>query len=402
MAELRSIKIRKVLDSRGNPTVEVEVFSEKGATGRAIAPGGASKGAFEVKDYPKEGIDSGIQKFRDRQIPRLLGSDLLDQSGIDALLHELDGSEDFSSMGGNIAIATSLAAAKAAARSEGMELYRRLAKKNKAVMPYPIGNIIGGGKHAANGTTMQEFLSVSFGKSYSDSAFANVAVHKRTGEMLRKRFPTYPIGLGDEKAWVAALDDMEAAEMLNDAITYTAERLKMKIGPAIDLAASEFYDGGFYNYKKRKLDRDAQIDFISGMAEKFSIKILEDPLEENDFEGFAELTRRIGKKTIIVGDDLFVTNRERLERGIRLKAANGILIKPNQIGTLTDMIETVELAKRSNYETVISHRSGETEDATIAQLAAGLGIRYIKSGTIGGERTAKHNELIRIEEAESA
>jgi enolase len=402
MAKISSIKIRKILDSRGNPTVEVDVFAEEHIVGRAAAPGGASKGTFEVKDYPKEGIDFGIKKFKSDVAPKLLGFDLYDQQGIDGLLHEIDGTEDFSAIGGNIAIATSLAFAKAAAKSKNTELYATLLGNNKAVMPFPVGNVIGGGKHAINGTTMQEFLAVSFGNSYSESAFANVSVHKKTGELLKKGFPTYPIGLGDEKAWVAAITDTEAVKMLCEAISYASEKTGIKISPAIDLAASEFYEDGGYNYKDKKLTKEEQIDFISEIAEKYSVRILEDPLDESDFEGFAELTKRLGKSTIIVGDDLFVTNKKRLEEGIRINAANGILIKPNQIGTLTDMIETVMLAKKNNYSTVISHRSGETEDSTIAQLAVGLGIGYIKSGTIGGERTAKHNELIRIEEMENS
>jgi enolase len=226
-------------------------------------------------------------------------------------------------------------------------------------------------------------------------------VHKRVAELLKERFPNYPIGLGDEKAWVATLSDIEAMKMLSKAILYASKNTGIEIVPAIDIAASEFYVDGAYNYKGKKLTRSKQIEFISGIVEKFSVRMIEDPLEENDFEGFAELTNRIGRKTTIIGDDLFVTNKKRLEKGIRSGAANGILIKPNQIGTLSDMIETVTLAKKHNYETVISHRSGETEDSTIAHLAVGLGIKYIKTGTIGGERTAKHNELIRIEEAES-
>ncbi len=400
MANISSMKIRKIIDSRGNPTVEVDVFSGSGAVGRAAAPGGASKGAFEVSDYPKEGIDYGIRRFREIAMRKMLMCDLLDQKGVDELLHEIDGTDNFSGIGGNIAIATSLAVAKAAAKSENMELYRRLAGKGKVYLPYPVGNIIGGGRHAINGTVMQEFLSVAMGNDYTASSFANVAVHKMVGEALRRRFPSYPIGLGDEKAWVAAIDDSDAVDMLHDAIGKVGQKAGMKMGLAIDLAASEFYDNGTYNYRDRKLDCGQQIDFISDLAGKFSIKILEDPLEENDFEGFAELTKRIGRDTMIVGDDLFVTNKERLRKGIKMKAANAILIKPNQIGTLTDMIDTVRLAKKSGYEMVISHRSGETEDATIAQLAVGLGIRYIKTGTIGGERTAKHNELIRIQEAE--
>ncbi len=400
MAKIRSAKIRKILDSRGNPTVEVDVLISDGTMGRAAAPGGASKGTFEVKDYPAEGIDSGMARFRETVIPKLVGNDPLAQATVDKLLHSLDGTEDFSFIGGNIAIAASLATAKAAARSEGVELYKLLLKNGKATLPHPLGNIIGGGKHAINGTTMQEFLSLASGSSYSDSAFANVTVHKRTGELLKKRFPNYPIGLGDEKAWVAALDDTGAIEVLSDAIAYAHDKTGISISPAIDLAASEFYRDGTYIYKDRTLTKSGQIDFISDLVEKFSLRIIEDPLEENDFEGFAELTKRVGKKTLIVGDDLFVTNKKRLDKGIKSGAANAVLIKPNQIGTLSDMIETVMLAKKHGYETVISHRSGETEDSTIAHLAVGLGIRYIKTGTIGGERTAKHNELIRIEEAE--
>jgi len=194
------------------------------------------------------------------------------------------------------------------------------------------------------------------------------------------------------------MSDTEAVEMLCEAIKFASEKTGIEINPAIDLAASEFHEDGKYDYKGRKLTKEEQIDFVAGIADKFHVKILEDPLDENDFEGFAELTKRLGKNTVIVGDDLFVTNKKRLEKGIKMKAANGILIKPNQIGTLTDMIDTVLLAQKNNYETVISHRSGETEDSSIAQLAVGLGITYIKTGTIGGERTAKHNELIRIEE----
>ena len=384
MTKISLIKIRKILGSKGNPTVEVDVFAGVHVMGRAAAPGGASKGTFEVKDYPKEGIDFGIKRFREKVIPKLFGHDIYDQKGIDSRLHEIDGTEDFSTIGGNIAIATSLAVAKAAATSKNMELYKLLLEKGHVAMPFPIGNVIGGGRHAINGTTMQEFFSISFGGSYSDSAFANVAVHNRTGELLKKRFPGYSIGLGDEKAWVAALDDTEAIGILNEAIGYAAEKSGIEIRPGIDLAASVFYDGSKYDYKNKKLTKAEQIDFLFDISEKFSIKILEDPLDENDFEGFAQLTKRMGKKTIVVGDDLFVTNKKRLEKGIKMKAANAILIKPNQVGTLTDMIDTVMLAKRHKYETIISHRSAETEDSTIAHLAVGLGIRYIKSGAIGG------------------
>ncbi len=403
MPKISKIKARKIIDSRGNPTVEVDVYGSGGSFGRAAAPSGASKGTFEVKDYPKDGIDKGIARFNGDVAAKISGLDLLDQKGFDAKLHEVDNSNDFANLGGNIAIAASLAFAKACAMSNNVELYRHLIGDNgKISMPSPLGNVIGGGKHAINGTIMQEFLAVSSSKSYIDAVMGNIAVHKRIGTLLKSKFPDLPLGLGDEKAWVAQLNDLQALEMLNEAILYCSNTAGVEIRPAVDLAASEFCDNGTYNYKDRSLSTDEQIDFVADLAEKFNIKILEDPLDEEDFEGFAKLTKRIGQKTLIVGDDLFVTNAKRLEKGIKMGAANAILIKPNQIGTLTDMMETVAMANKNGYESVISHRSGETEDSTIAHLAVGLGIRYIKTGTIGGERTAKHNELVRIEENISA
>lgn len=399
MTKISKINIRKIIDSRGNPTIEVEIFDDRNLFGRAAAPSGASKGSFEVKDYPEGGIDIGISNFKSNVLNRLLGIELASQEKFDNTLHEIDGSENFANIGGNITIATSLAYAKASALSESKELYEFINKNNsKLKLPSPLGNIIGGGKHAINGTTMQEFLSVSSGKNYTSSAFANIGVHKKVSELLKIKFPTLSLGLGDEKAWVAPLTDMEALEILSSAINTIKEKFGVDIRIAVDLAASEFFKNGKYIYKNKELTTDEQINFVAELAEKFNIKILEDPLHEGDFEGFAKLTQKIGSKTLIVGDDLFVTNKKRLEDGIQKGSANAILIKPNQIGTLTDMVDTVKLAKKSNYQTVISHRSGETEDTTIAQLAVGLDIGYIKTGTIGGERTAKHNELIRIEE----
>ena len=398
MAEITGAIARRIIDSRGSPTVEIDIISNS-IIGRAAAPSGASKGTFEVKDYPSGGVDSGIKAF-EKVARRATGMRLSDQEGFDAMLHETDGTADFGELGGNVTVAASLAYAKASAKSENTELYKVLAYKNNTTpsLPRPMGNMIGGGKHAINGTTMQEFLSIAYGKSYADSAFANVSVHKKVGELLRAKFPQLSLGLGDEKAWVAPLNDDEALDVLSSAIRSASEEADVDIDPAVDLAASEFCDNGTYSYRDRMLSAEEQIDFVAELAQKFGIRSLEDPLNESDFEGFVELTKRIGKDTMIIGDDLFVTNKERLQKGISMGAANAILIKPNQIGTLSDMIETVMLAKRNNYQTIISHRSGETEDSTIAHLAVGLGIGYIKTGTIGGERTAKHNELIRIEE----
>ncbi len=400
MPKIEKIRIRKILDSRGNPTVELDVYAENGIKCRAAAPSGASKGSMEVKEYPNDGIDFAIGQAIEKIVPKIIGNDIATYQEVDKILHEIDGTTDFSKIGGNIAVVFSLGVAKAAAKAENMELYQFLLGKNDPVMPFPLGNIIGGGKHAVNGTTMQEFLSVSFGKTYSNSAFANVMVHKRVGELLKKKFPGIPLGLGDEKAWVAMIDDAGALGLVSEAVSAVSKEVGFDLFPAIDMAATNFYTGARYEYNNgKRLTTEEQIDFVSELAEKFSVNIIEDPLTESDFDGLAALTRRIGNKTMIVGDDIFVTNKERLKEGIRKGAANAILIKPNQIGTLSDMIETVKLAKKNNYETVISHRSGETEDFTIAHLAVGLGIKYIKTGTIGGERTAKHNELIRIEEA---
>lgn len=398
MVFIENAKIRKVIDSRGNPTVEVDIFTTNGGFGRAIAPSGASKGAFEVKDYPLKGIDEGISIFNEKLVPELVGADVLNQKRIDLLLHEIDGTTNFSNIGGNVAVAISLANVKAAADSLNLPLYKYLGGTNADYLPTPVSNIIGGGKHAIGGTVMQEFLSVSFGKTFSDSIFANIAVHKKVGNLLKNKFPNIPLGLGDEKAWVVAMDDLEALETLSKATKEVSREYGIDIFTGIDLAASEFYQNGKYVYKDKILSSDEQIEFTSKLVEDYNVYYLEDPLDENDFDGFAKLTEKIGDKALVIGDDLFVTNKERLSKGIELGSANAVLIKPNQIGTLTDMIDTVKLAKENDYVPVISHRSGETEDSTISHLAVGLNIEYIKSGTIGGERIAKYNELIRIEE----
>ncbi|MEM3202534.1 MAG: enolase C-terminal domain-like protein, partial [Candidatus Micrarchaeaceae archaeon] len=371
MPNISNMKIRKIIDSRGNATVEVDAIIGSKAMGRAAAPSGASKGAAEVKDYPNGNIDLGMQRFLEIK-QKALNKDIRSIGEFDEMLHEIDKTEDFSYLGGNVAIAASLAFAKALAKSEGKELYQYLLNGNKVMMPHPLGNVIGGGKHAINGTVMQEFLSVAFGNSYIESAFANIAVHKKVGEMLKAKFPNSPLGLGDEKAWVAALKDEEALEIVSNATNEISKAKGFEIKPMVDLAASSFWDGSKYMYKDRSLSTSEQINFIASLAEKYPIKIIEDPMHEDDFEGFAELTKKIGSKVLIVGDDLFVTNKKRLEKGIKMKAGNAVLIKPNQIGTLSDMIATVELAKANSYECVISHRSGETEDSTIAQLAVGL------------------------------
>jgi enolase len=394
---IEEIVIRKILDSRGNPTVEVDVYTQSGF-GSASAPSGVSKGANEVKAFPKNGVDLAIQGFREDIIPNLIKRDVTEQEEIDALLQELDGTEDFSNIGGNIAIATSLAIAKAAAFALGLPLYRYLGGAFATNIPFPLGNVLGGGKHAMGGTDIQEFLAISLTSAPKESVFANVKVHNSVKKRLKKRFPDSAIGKGDEGAWVAKMDDEEALELVAKACKEISEEVDFDIRPCLDMAASELFKDGSYNYKKGKLSSEEQMEFVIHLIDNYDLYLVEDPLDQEDFEGYAELTKAVGNKCIIVGDDLFVTKAERVEKGIKMAAANAVLIKPNQVGTLTKAIETIKLAHENGYKTVISHRSGETTDNTIAHLAVAFGCHAIKTGVVGGERIAKLNELIRIEE----
>ncbi len=397
MSYIEDVKIRKILDSRGNPTVEVEVYTMSGGFGRAAAPAGKSTGKHEVKAYPQGEIDAGIKYLKER-LDNFIGMDATEQREIDHLLHEIDGTENFSMLGGNVAVAVSLAVAKAAADVLGLSLYQYLGGIYASNIPKPVGNVLGGGKHAINGTIIQEMLSVSLEDDAWNNIYANSLVHKRLGEKLRKRFPDLSIGLGDEKAWVAPLDDEEAISLVVESIDEVKEETGFDIRPALDFAASSFYRNGKYKYHERELNEEEQIEFAEKLVKDYGIYIVEDPLHEEDFEGFAELTKRIGHLAYVVGDDIFVTNSKRLERGIEIGAGNAILIKPNQIGTLTDTYETVKLARENGYACMISHRSGETCDTSISHLGVAFGCEFIKTGAIGGERIAKLNELVRIEE----
>ena len=397
MSYIEDVKIRKILDSRGNPTVEIEVYTMSGGFGRAAAPAGKSTGKHEVKAYPQGGIDAGIKYLKER-LDNFIGMDATEQREIDHLLHEIDGTENFSMLGGNLAVAVSLAVSKAAADVLGLPLYRYLGGIYASNIPKPVGNVLGGGKHAINGTTIQEMLSVSLEDDVWNNIYGNSLVHKRLGEKLKRRFPDLSMGLGDEKAWVAPLDDEEALSLVVESINEIREETGFDIRPAVDFAASSFYKNGKYVYRERELSEEEQIEFVEKLTKNYGIYIVEDPLHEEDFEGFAELTKRIGHLAYLVGDDIFVTNVERLRKGIELGSGNAVLIKPNQIGTLTDTYETVKLAKENGYACMISHRSGETCDESIAHLGVAFGCEFIKTGTIGGERIAKLNELVRIEE----
>ena len=396
MTQVSSIALRRVLDSRGNATVEADVLTESGGFGRAAAPSGASTGEHEAIELPP---GEAIAAARQHAVPRLVGEVYAgNQREVDAALHAADGTGNFSEIGANGAVAISMAAAKAGADVLGAPLYQHLGGTFRGdSLPTPLGNVVGGGEHAKDATHIQEFLAAPVGApSVTEAVFANAAVHRRISELLDDR--GIPAAKGDEGAWAPPIDDDEAFELVDEAVDDIASELGFEIGFGLDMAAAELYDDDVeaYVYGDRTRSTAEQVDYVAGMVEEYDLVYVEDPLDENDYEGFAELTDRVGDRTLVCGDDLFVTNVERLRAGIDEEAGNAILIKPNQIGTLSDAVDAIELAARNGYETVVSHRSGETEDATIAHLAVATGAGFIKTGTVGGERTAKLNELIRI------
>ena len=390
---IEDITLRRILDSRGNPTVEADITTASGF-GRAAAPAGASTGTHEVQAWPAEGVAAAIELARQEVVPELIGVSADEQAQVDALLHEVDSTANFSRIGGNLAVAISLATARAAAASQGVPLFRYVAGMGDCVLPAVMGNMLGGGAHAVGGTDIQEFLVTSFDDDVSRAIDANAAVHRAVGAALRARFPDRALGKGDEGAWVAPLENVVALELVVEAAQRVAAETGVDIRPGLDLAASEFYRDGKYVYRDRSLTPAEQVDFVVSLIEDYGLHSVEDPLDQEDFESWAALTARTD--ALVIGDDLYVTNVARLARGIELEATNAILIKPNQIGTLTDTIETVTLAREAGLATVISHRSGETTDTAIAHLGVAFGCHAIKTGAVGGERIAKLNELVRI------
>lgn len=397
MSSIEEVSIRRVLDSRGNATVEVDVWGDW-FFGRCAAPSGASTGRFEAQAFPQGGAEAAVVTFWKLVAPKVVGMDVRDQAGIDALLREIDGTPNFAKLGGNTATAISLAVARAAAHSQGVPLYQYLSGLMPDILPYPMGNVIGGGRHAVGGTNIQEFLALARSDSFSDAAFANAAVHKAVRDIYLKKKPGASLGKGDEGAWVFPVQDEEALRILVEACKKVGKDVGFDVDPAMDVAASELYSKGSYKYGKKSMKPKEQIKFMASLVEKYGLASVEDPLEQEDFDGYAELTDIIGEECLVIGDDLFVTNPARIEEGIERGAANAVLIKPNQIGTLTDVLKAVRLANSAGYETVVSHRSGETADDTIAHLAVAFGSVAIKTGAVGGERISKLNELIRIEE----
>ncbi|MFB6092092.1 MAG: phosphopyruvate hydratase [Haloquadratum sp.] len=396
MTRITNVSLRRVLDSRGNPTVEADVLTESGGFGRAAAPSGASTGEYEAIELPPS---EAIAAARQHAVPRLVGETHAgNQREVDAALRAADGTEDFSEIGANSAVAISMAAAKAGADVLGTPLYQHLGGTFRGEsFPTPLGNVVGGGEHAKEATHIQEFLAAPVGApSVSEAVFANAAVHARISELLDER--GVPAAKGDEGAWAPAISDSEAFEVVDEAVAETAAELGFEIKFGLDMAAAELYDAdeGGYVYGDAVKSTAEQVEYVAEMVDEYDLVYVEDPLDEDDYEGFAELTDRVGDETLVCGDDLFVTNVERLQTGIDAGAANAILVKPNQIGSLSDAFDAIELATEHGYETVVSHRSGETEDATIAHLAVATDAGFIKTGTVGGERTAKLNELIRI------
>ena len=398
------MRARQILDSRGNPTVEVEIGVEGGAMGRAAVPSGASTGkyeALELRDggdvWLGKGVSKAIGNVRDEIAPALLGVDADDQRAVDAALLELDGTKDKSRLGANAILGCSLAAAKAAAANAEVPLYRWIGGAGAHVLPVPMLNVINGGAHARNSIDFQEFMVVPAGAdTFSEGLRVAVEVFHTLAKLLDEQ--GLATAVGDEGGFAPDLPSTEAAI---EAILEAAERAghRDRIAIAMDPAATEFFSEGVYTLDGRNLSGEEMIDFYADLAERFPVVSVEDGLAEDEWGWWHLLTERLADKVQLVGDDLFVTNVERLEQGIEQGVANAILVKVNQIGTLSETLDTIALARANGYASVISHRSGETEDTTIADLAVATGAGQIKTGAPSrSDRVAKYNQLLRIEE----
>jgi enolase 1/2/3 len=408
MPEIESVLAREILDSRGNPTVEVDVLLEDGSVGRAAVPSGASTGgheAVEVRDgdadrYSGRGVRVAVENVNTVIGPRAVGWDALDQRGLDGLLVDLDGTADKSKLGANAILGVSLAVAKAAADSQELPLYRYLGGPNAHVLPLPLMNVLNGGRHADNDLDVQEFMVVPVGaSSWSEALRWGAEVfHALHALLIEKGLST---GVGDEGGFAPSLGTSSSAlELMVRAIEAAGLEPGGEVALALDPAASEFFADGAYALDGRSRAADEMVTFYAELLDAYPLVSIEDGLAEDDWEGWAILTRELGGRCQLVGDDLFVTNPERLERGIREGVATAILVKVNQIGTLTETLDVVDQARQRGYGVVISHRSGETEDTTIADLAVATGAGQIKTGAPSrGERTAKYNQLTRIEES---
>ena len=411
MSVIELVYAREVLDSRGNPTVEVEVVLESGSVGRAIVPSGASTGAFEAVElrdgdkgrYIGKGVEKAVANVNEVIAPELEGMDAFDQPAIDALMIELDGTHNKGKLGANAILGVSMAVARAAAEDLGLPLFQYIGGVNAKQLPVPMMNILNGGEHADNNVDVQEFMILPVGaKSFKEGLRMGAEVFHSLKKVLSER--GLACGVGDEGGFAPNLgSNREALELIVEAIEKAGYKPGDDVRLGLDVAATEMYDKEtkLYDLKHegKKLTAEQMVDLYEEWVNNFPIVTIEDGLDEEDWDGWKILTDRLGNKVQLVGDDLFVTNTERLERGIEAGVANSILIKVNQIGTITETLDAIEMAKRAGYTAVISHRSGETEDTTIADLAVAVNAGQIKTGAPSRtDRVAKYNQLLRIEE----
>jgi enolase len=415
--EIENIVAREILDSRGNPTIEVDVYTVNGCLGRAAVPSGASTGAFEAVElrdgeknrYLGKGVRNAVNNVNDIIAPIIIGMNALDQVAIDKAMIELDGTYNKAKLGANAILGVSLAVAKAAAEELGLPLYQYIGGVNSKVLPVPMMNIINGGKHADNSVNIQEFMIMPVGAKSSKQALQMCAeVFHNLKKVLKEK--GYSTAVGDEGGFAPNLkSDEEAIQVILEAVSAAGYKAGDDFRIAIDAAATEMYEeakkkgmpeGSYYFWKTDiKKSREEMIDFLVELVDKYPIISLEDCVSEDDWDAWKMLTEKLGQKVQLVGDDLFVTNTQRLKKGIDLEVSNSILIKVNQIGTLTETLEAIEMANRAGYTAVVSHRSGETEDSTIADISVAVNAGQIKTGAPSRtDRVAKYNQLLRIEE----
>lgn len=406
MAIIEALAAREILDSRGNPTVEVEIELEDGTQARAAVPSGASTGAFEAaelrdggKRYLGKGVEKAIAFVNDEIAQEIIGFDSQDQRLIDTAMIELDGTKNKSRLGANAILGASLAVAKASATSSDLSLFRYLGGPNAHLLPVPMMNILNGGAHADTNVDIQEFMIAPIGApTFRESVRWGAEIYHALKAVLKKR--GLATSVGDEGGFAPNLDSNRAAlDLILEAIEAAGFKPGSEIALAMDVAATEFHENGKYNFEGALKSSDEMIAYYTSLVDAYPIVSIEDPLNEEDWAGWTEMTRLLGSRIQIVGDDLFVTNPERLAKGIAGNTANALLVKVNQIGTLTETIDAVDMAHRANYRSMMSHRSGETEDTTIADLAVALNCGQIKTGAPARtERVAKYNQLLRIEE----
>jgi enolase len=406
VALIDAVHAREILDSRGNPTVEVEVVLEDGTTARAGVPSGASTGAFEAvelrdggKRYLGKGVEKAVHFVNDELAPAVIGYDAQDQRMVDAEMLEIDGTKNKGRVGANAILGVSLAVARAAADSADLSLFRYIGGPTAHTLPVPMMNILNGGAHADTNVDIQEFMVAPIGaQSFKESLRWGAEIYHSLKSVLKKR--GLATSIGDEGGFAPNLESNRAAlDLILEAIAGAGFKPGAEIALAMDVAATEFHEAGKYSFEGSDRTSDQMIAYYADLVASYPIVSIEDPLNEDDWEGWAKMTAELGQKIQIVGDDLFVTNPERLAKGISLNTANALLVKVNQIGTLTETIDAVSMAHRAGYRSMMSHRSGETEDTTIADLAVALECGQIKTGAPArSERVAKYNQLLRIEE----